>query len=68
MRNDEVVFECRGKTTKGKNMRKYQVNLHHRGGFIVESFIEAGSKAEARKIFLATTTYPAAVIAKIVVF
>jgi hypothetical protein len=47
--------------------KTYTVNLHHRGGFIVPSTIQAASKADARAKFLAGTTYPAKVIAKIVV-
>lgn len=48
-------------------MKIYTVNLHHRGGFIVSAKVEAASKAVAKAKFLAETTYPAAVISKIVV-
>jgi hypothetical protein len=64
--------EKTGKGTDAMSAREpqmitYTVNLHHRGGFIRAFRVTAPNKAAAKAKFLAETTYPAKVIAKVVV-
>jgi hypothetical protein len=51
-------------------MKVYQVNLHHRGGFIRQHAVTAANLAAAKVAGeeLIRSKYPAKVIAKIVVF